>query len=607
MTVLAPLAGFLGLGLPAIVAMYFLKVRRREVAVPSTALWRRLLLDRQANAPWQRLRFSWLLLLQLLALLALVLAAVRPALLLPTGLAGNTVILLDRSASMQATDARPSRFEAARAEARALVNQLGAHDRMSIVGLDDHPEVLAAATGDRAALLAALDRVHPSNGPADLQQAVALASSLAGSASDSHLVVLSDGVTEPLREPILLPFKVDYRQLGVSGENVAITALVVRPGGRRVAFVHVQNFGRGNRHVDLEWRVDGRVADLRAVELAAAAGQDLEFALPAGAERVTASIGHEDLLALDDTAFGVATLPRTSEVLLVSPGNLFLERALALRSDLRVRLLAPKDYHPGIAADLVIFDGMVPPVLPAVPYWLLNPPVTAALGVADFTTPGRVRASNPGDPLLADLDLRGVHVARARDLRTSSFGTPLLEGDAGPLMLQRQAPVRALLSSFDLHESDLPLRPAFPILVDHLAAWLLPQSVAPRAYHPGEAVLLAASPGATALKVVAPDGNLTVIPVRGGAPGVFARTDQPGFYTVETVGVVAPPSAFAVNAADSAGGTSDIAPHPRLDLGGSSSAVRPAARTEAREWWPWLVLVALLLLTGEWVVFHRGV
>ena len=62
--------------IPAVVAMYLLKLRRDETVVPSTLLWTRLISDVEANAPWQKLRRSLLLLLQLLlvAILALVAA-----------------------------------------------------------------------------------------------------------------------------------------------------------------------------------------------------------------------------------------------------------------------------------------------------------------------------------------------------------------------------------------------------------------------------------------------------------------------------------------------------------------------------------------------------
>ena len=74
-----PAAAFLGLTLPVIVALYFLRIRRPTRIVPALNLWPDQIRDRQANVPWQRIRFSWLLLLQLLAAAVLVAAAAQPA------------------------------------------------------------------------------------------------------------------------------------------------------------------------------------------------------------------------------------------------------------------------------------------------------------------------------------------------------------------------------------------------------------------------------------------------------------------------------------------------------------------------------------------------
>jgi uncharacterized membrane protein len=101
------------LALP-ILALYFLRLHRQQVTVPSTLLWAAVLLDHHANRPWQKLRRNWLLILQLLTLLALILALARPALPLPLAFQGHVVVLLDGSASMQAvrSDGR-TRFDAA--------------------------------------------------------------------------------------------------------------------------------------------------------------------------------------------------------------------------------------------------------------------------------------------------------------------------------------------------------------------------------------------------------------------------------------------------------------------------------------------------------------
>ena len=115
---------FLLLGLLAgpIILLYMLRLRRREMMVSSTMLWQKLLRDREANAPWQRLRRNLLLFLQLLILACLVFALARPYIPVPTVATGNVVVLLDASASMQSTDETPTRFEKARREALPVGN-----------------------------------------------------------------------------------------------------------------------------------------------------------------------------------------------------------------------------------------------------------------------------------------------------------------------------------------------------------------------------------------------------------------------------------------------------------------------------------------------------
>src|SRR5215831_10673195 len=89
---------------PAVVALYFLKLKRQPLEVPSTYLWHKSIEDLHVNSIWQRLRKSILLLLQLLFIAFLAFALVRPG-WQGTKLSGHRFIfLVDNSASMSSKD-----------------------------------------------------------------------------------------------------------------------------------------------------------------------------------------------------------------------------------------------------------------------------------------------------------------------------------------------------------------------------------------------------------------------------------------------------------------------------------------------------------------------
>ena len=95
-------------GVPVgIIALYFLKLRRRPVQVPSTLLWRRSLEDLHVNSLFQRLRRNLLLFLQLLAVLLAMLALAGPRIKGTAGQGQRFVLMIDNSASMSATDVAP--------------------------------------------------------------------------------------------------------------------------------------------------------------------------------------------------------------------------------------------------------------------------------------------------------------------------------------------------------------------------------------------------------------------------------------------------------------------------------------------------------------------
>src|ERR1700742_5224015 len=132
----AQLATLFGVAGAAVVALYILKLRRRAVSVPFSPLWQRILRDKEATSLFSKLKrlLSLLLQLALLALLVLALGDPRAAATLMKG--RNVVVLVDASASMQATDVAPSRLGVAKDEVGKMIRGLGGADRMLIAQMD---------------------------------------------------------------------------------------------------------------------------------------------------------------------------------------------------------------------------------------------------------------------------------------------------------------------------------------------------------------------------------------------------------------------------------------------------------------------------------------
>ena len=262
MGILLPVAlALLALAVPIII-FYMLRLRREELRVASSLLWRRAVQDRTANAPWQRLKRNLLLLLQLLLLLLLVFSLARPFIFADSAVTGNLVVVLDASASMRATDEAngASRFDRARQQATALVDNLDADRKMAIVWAGPQAVIAAPATSGKPALHAYLDTATPSNGSAEIIAALTLASATARQLGDATVVLISDGAlpTEIATALPQVPAHALYINVGTSSRNLAITALSLRdtPGGPEL-FASVANSGPDPSDAILSIKVDG--------------------------------------------------------------------------------------------------------------------------------------------------------------------------------------------------------------------------------------------------------------------------------------------------------------------------------------------------------------
>src|SRR4051794_22732687 len=167
-------------GIPvAIIALYFLKLRRRPLQVPSTLLWRRSLEDLHVNSLFQRLRRNLLLFLQLAATFLVMLALAGPRLKGTSAQGQRFVLAIDNSASMSATDIKPSRLALAKEDAKRIVAAMESDDLAMVIAFSDRAKVVSNYTGDKRLLARRIDAIGPTEGSTSLREALQVAAGLA--------------------------------------------------------------------------------------------------------------------------------------------------------------------------------------------------------------------------------------------------------------------------------------------------------------------------------------------------------------------------------------------------------------------------------------------
>jgi hypothetical protein len=623
MNFLAPLALALSAFAAPIILLYMLRLRRRDMVISSNLLWSQVLRDREANAPWQRLRRNLLLILQLLILAALILALARPYIEVPTVISGRTALLIDASASMTATDVQPSRFEVARAQANAIIDSLGVNDSLTLIRVGAVPEVAQSYTSDRATLRSALGRLKVDSATPDWNAALTLAAAGYAGAEKFTILVLSDGGLPPNLPAI--PGEIKYLPIGSQSVNSAISALAIAddPSGGPQLYAKVTHYGDTSAEVIFSLKLDDALHSAQTVTIPANGGADVIVSgLPKTFRRLEATISRPststvpDYLAVDDSAYAVYNAGNAGRALLMTTRNRFLEQGLAslpgwqtFRGDVIKGL--PTELY-----DLYIFDNYLPLTLPDANVLIINPPPGVATPLFTLTgttkTPLRGGLARKDDLRTANLKWDNVNIRVAKTLTGASWATPLITStsDSGEVAVVLAGEVnnrRVAILTFDLYDSDLPLQIAYPILLANLTSWFRTPKVIdlPNGLRTGETLTLRPALTADRIRVRRPDGaTTTLLPAEGNL--VFGDTTLPGLYTVEVYKGTdtIQTETFTVNLFDTL--ESRIAPATTLAIGTLTANAAQARELGQREYWPWIALIALIILVAEWYVYHQG-
>lgn len=676
-----PIALAAGLTIPPLVALYFLKLRRQTQTVSSTLLWKRAVEDLQVNAPFQRIRNNLLLWLQLLVLALAALALGRPVMNAAQSDTDTLILLVDQSASMGVveSDGR-TRLEIAQEQAKTEIANLPRGGRGMIIGFCDRAVITSDFETDKRVLQQRLAGLTPTESSSTLSEALTLAEAYmqhevvvggdnqaALAVTPARVVVLTDGNIEDAGRLTVRNLPTDDLQvvsIGQRSDNVAIVSMDAQRNFDQPAllevFAAIRNFGPERVTLDANLYIDDQNVDVQTITLEGGAGGTPDAGTigvapaPAGeggaADAATPPPGSvmslafdgiryegggvvevrlrvNDALAADNVAWTVVQPPRRVSVLLVTTGDVFLERALrALSVDLQ--RMTPEQYEAAGEDDLAVGGRSKWDVV------MLENHSTARLapgGYIFFGGAPQIDGLETGavisdeilfnwdetNPILRYVSVGEVQMFQWRRLTVPSDALRLIEGESSPVLaylardgrqfLISAAPIIASEegSGEPMLNTDWVLKPHFPVFLSnalqYLAGSLSPSGL--RSVQPGEPISFPVADGADEITVRRPDGESEAVATGGRGVVDYNRTRRVGIYRARPG--VAGQDRFAVNLFNTA--ESDVAPTHTLTLAGRQIAAADEVRRVNRPLWPWFMLAALGVLCLEWFIYTRRV
>ena len=646
---------------PLIFLLYFLKLRRSPLQVPSTFLWTRTIEDMHVNSLWQRLRNNLLLWLQLFAVLLLALSCLRPGCRSEQLAGGRFVFVVDQSASMSATDlaSKKSRLEEAKTLVKQTIDRMSGSDAGMLISFSDRAIVQQSYTTNRSLLKRKVDQIQQTERSSDISEALTAASGLAnpGRTSDREsqidlqvaegrdtvLQIYSDGGVREVPRFSFGKLTAEYFPIGSFEvpSNVGITALSLNnqleSDGQIEAFTRLQNSGMEETAVDVSLYIDDELFDARAgVNVPGLGSTSISFDLSGVAGRVDQSIpirvqiDSPDVYALDNVAHCVLNPPRLSSVLVVSEDEKYLQ--LAARTD-RVKKLANVQFEsPDFLKDqqyekqttlgfydLIVFDQCAPEKMPAcnTVFWG-SLPVDEQWSKAGHSDVTPIVDVNNAHPLMQSVQMTTVNVLSSDFVKGPTGSTSLVDSvDGAVMMLAPRSGFLDLVIGFPLIQyddageasvnTDWPRKLGFPIFMQNLFVTLGGQSQFGQSFNrkPGQLMNFRSRLPYPEVSVTGPDGKTETVAARTDNSFVFVNTEASGVYEIRPKDDQDVDQLIAVNLLDRR--ESDLAVAEKMELGYVEIEGTRSRVPVRREFWPWLVLAVIVVLMIEWLVYNRRV
>ena len=597
MSFYSPMSLLFLIGLIPIILMYLLKKQHTDVKVSSNYLWEKALRDVEANRPWQKLKKNILLFLQLLIFTALVFAIAQPYIFSNKIGGRNLIIILDTSASMQSKENDETRFDVATKEIEKIINNLKPDTRVTLITADNKPNIIINDSKDKVSMKKKLKSIKPTNRSDSIEDTISLVKAMTKDMSSFNVVFFTDKeIVTDIDNAAINTINSNHMNVAIENLSHSINDNVI------TVLTTVTNYSDQTAEFDISLYTDSKLQDVREISLKSNESKDIYWDnLDNKISTIKTEIDFDDALVLDNSRYHVVNSNPIKKVLLISEENIFLEKAIALNKG--VDLYKSNEALENLNGyDLYIFDGILPKELPSDGNFIMfNPSNNQLFNVLETKREGELRLLN--DDLFRFVKLDFV-LGEVKQLEAPKWSIPILLFDDKPVIFKGQKDKQKfVVCGFDIHNTDLPLKIDFPILIQNMLDYTLNLSRQEKtSIASGESIEIDVLPKAEKIYIISPDGKKEKIAPPFPLPP-YTNTDETGVYTIQQENNEQIFTNYFASNIDTLNesNTQNIQKESNKEVTQKLNKFKSERSIENM-----LLLFALLLLAAEWVVYNRG-
>lgn len=585
---------FLLITIPLLVLLYILKRKYREEVIPSTLLWNEVYKNTRANTPWEKLRKNIMLLLQIIILLLLILSLMRPFLNFGGKTYKNIILVIDNTASMSAEYGDGSRLEEAKRLAKEVLFSTKDDTNTYIISFDGNSNLLQNGDFNKEISNEVISSISQSYNTGEISESLSFVKAIGEGIEEEYEVI---AITD--KDFSLGDVNGKVVSLANSGVNASIDNISHKFLEDKVRVIAtITNRGAGEYSGDFSLYDGEELISVETLDLKEGENKTLTFDLPSiKSEFLRGELSRKDMILEDNTYNHVIGKKKVNKVLIVTEQNLFLEKAFASIQNTEVyktnsasNLTSEDNY------DLYVFDNVTPDIMPSKGSILfINPSSNEFFNVINGGEGGEAKAVI--GEVSKYLEETTFTAAKYNSIEMPYYGRGFLNIDEDFIGFKGEVDGRKIAAlSFDLHNSDFPLKKEFPILMYELGENLISSGmVYKNNYKAGEKIIAKGLSLDENISLTYPNGDTLEI-----SSGDEIREDNNlGIYKLEDK---EEKELFSVNFPSEKEGNTNVNNISESEnIANVKSDLKRGLNIS-----PLLIILAMAVVAFEWIMYKKG-